>query len=111
MVRTSPRLFVRLTQHRCHRGCTGDGTAFSQSSMVSQNGELPIYVSLYKVKGSLAGTFLFEATDTGDLDGTLDWTKPANDKESFYPGGFAIPVPTVGAVYTKPATNTHPSSI
>lgn len=86
-------------------GRTGDGTPFAQLSMVSQDGVTPVYVPLYAYKGSLAGSLTFEPTSEGDLDGTLNWMKPARPKDVFYPDGFTMPVPTVGSLYTKPAAN------
>src|SRR5207302_1994891 len=85
-------------------GRTGDGTPFSQLSMVSQNGTLPIYVPLYGSQGSISGALNFENTTGGDLDGTLNWTKPARPKDTFYPAGFTMPVPAVGSLYAAPAS-------
>jgi hypothetical protein len=84
-------------------GRLADDSLFSQSSMVSKTGELPLCASVKNKRGFLAGTVRFAETTTSDLAGTVTWTKPANDADAFYPAAFAAQLSTVGSRYTAPA--------
>jgi hypothetical protein len=80
-------------------GKLGDGTAvtFSSNAIVSGTSTLiPIYLPLYKSKGSISGTLTREETANGDLDGTLQWTKATTT------GTFSTPVHLYGSFYVKP---------
>jgi hypothetical protein len=82
-------------------GVLADGRAFSASATVSKDGDLPIYVPLLLGTGSLAGHASFDP-ETGALDGSALWTKPARLAERCLPAAFATKVGVVGARYTAP---------
>lgn len=90
-------------------GRLADGTAFTQSSVVSKNGNVPIYLNLANApSGSAAtGTLTFRSTSESDLDGTIDWLKTPRASDAFYPDGFSAQLPAVGARYTPPASGTR----
>lgn len=58
-------------------GVMGDGTPFTEASILSQSQTWPIFVGLYSGRGLLSGIMTFE-TNSGvsDIDGPLFWYKP-----------------------------------
>lgn len=80
----------------------GDGTAFARNATMFANGEIPIFVPLYRTdpKGYLAGELrLREIADVSDFDGDLRWEKGVNARERRYPDGFSLDQPVVGSLY------------
>jgi hypothetical protein len=69
-------------------GNLADGTAVSQTSVVSKDGYWPVYVDLYNGKGSLWGWNYFSShTITSPL--ALSWINESNSaKSADYRGGF-----------------------
>jgi hypothetical protein len=84
-------------------GVLGDGTAISKSTAVSQNGYVPVYVSLYAGKGSLQGWLTFTNAPPKDVSGTLTWIKPGTVANTLYPAGFTNNVEILGSPYAAPA--------
>jgi hypothetical protein len=69
-------------------GSLADGTAISQSSVVSQDGYWPLYVSLYGGKGSLWGWNYFASYNITAPSG-LSWINATNSsKTAVYRSGF-----------------------
>ena len=69
-------------------GSLADGTAISQSSMVSQDGYWPLYVNLYGGKGSLWGWVLI-TNQTITAPAGLSWIKATNSAmKTVYHSGF-----------------------
>ncbi len=89
-------------------GRLADNTIVSQSSMVSPNGTLPLYLTLTGEKGSVSGTVTLRDTDVSDVDGSLNWSKAANPVDVFYPNGFSTQLYAVGSRYVAPAKNSPP---
>jgi kumamolisin len=85
-------------------GKLGDSSAFSFSSVVSDSGAWPFYVSLYKSMGFIGGTLAFQSSGL-PLDGTLYWLRPAAGGSGGYSAGFAGDVAAAGYVYTPPKKN------
>ena len=92
----------------------GDGFKTTFASVVARRSGLPIlpiYVNLYTtlIKGAVCGEATFrDEPGISDLDATaLHWWKPANAKDKLYPGGFSGLLTLLGAIYTKPATDTR----
>jgi hypothetical protein len=92
----------------------GDGLKTTFASVVARRSGLPIlpiYVNLYTtlIKGAVCGEATFrDEPGISDLDATaLHWWKPANAKDKLYPGGFSGLLTLLGAIYTKPATDTR----
>jgi hypothetical protein len=80
-------------------GALADGTPFSAGLALSSTGDAPIYVPLYRGKGSLSGSLVF-ATIAGvsDATGTLHLFKPASALRAGFEGGLLA----VASRYTKP---------
>jgi len=91
-------------------GRLADGTPFSATGRVANDGTLAIYaVPSGAPKGSnLNGLLTFRSTDVSDLDGTLEWTKGANSRDPFYPGGFVVQLPSVGSLFVRPTAGIQP---
>jgi hypothetical protein len=82
-------------------GTLADGRAFTGGATVSKNGDLPIYVPLLGGTGSLAGHAIFNA-DTGEVAGTIFWSKPERPADRYFRAAFHTTVDLVGARYTAP---------
>lgn len=85
-------------------GALPDGTAFSASSVVDANGQLPYLARIYAKKGTLDGQLAIAPSGTIDpVVGTdTHWVKPAAKKEKRFPGGFAVTLTAYGNQYTVP---------
>lgn len=82
-------------------GTLGDSTTGSQSARLSALGGWPFHLGLYGAKGALNGMLTFrDFPGSSDLDGTLDWFKPADPKALFYPGGFDVKLDAFGSRFT-----------
>jgi hypothetical protein len=93
-------------------GSLADGTAISQSSVVSQNGSWPFYVSLYGGKGSLWGWNYF-TNNTITNPFALSWineTNSSSSKTALYRSGFTNQEAMLsGGLYLS--TNTLPAEL
>ncbi|PWU20067.1 MAG: hypothetical protein C5B50_04850 [Verrucomicrobia bacterium] len=69
-------------------GSLADGTKIAQSTVLSKEGQYPLFVPLYGGLGSLLGWISFSSTDTNDLYGAVVWTKPQMPKATYYSDGF-----------------------
>ena len=56
-------------------GFLADGQAFTQTGVVSNDGRLPVYVSLYGGGGSLVGDLIFRETADSHCDGVVAWSR------------------------------------
>ena len=83
-----------------------DGTSFSQSSVVSKNGQWPLYAPLYSGQGSLFCWISFASTPAADVSGTLSWIKPNLPSAPYYPAGFALTLALSGSHFTAPPSGT-----
>jgi hypothetical protein len=80
------------------KGELADGSKISQTTTVSKDGNIPVYVSLYKKQGSLIGWLNVTGTQ---VTGTLTWINPGAN-------GFEIDVPVTGSLFdssVKPPIN------
>jgi uncharacterized repeat protein (TIGR02543 family) len=80
-------------------GMLGDGTKVTQTTIVSKQGQWPLYLVLYSGKGSMLGWLDCTNEADRDIDGLLSWTKPAGTTTSLYPAGFTNEVEAMGSVY------------
>lgn len=90
-------------------GKLADGTAIAGKSMIFWDGDVPLYLGLYRGKGSLSGTI--HVSDGGTIDvlgdntvsGTLKWHRLAI-AGGLYPAGFpaAMTLNVFGGYYTAP---------
>jgi uncharacterized protein YkwD len=94
-------------------GRLADGTAFSATGRVANDGTLAIYTvpSGYRKGSSLDGLLTFSSTDISDIEGTLAWVKASNSKNAFYPAGFAVQLPSIGSRFVRPAAAELPMEL
>jgi len=86
-------------------GWTADATQLSQSRGLAQNGEWPLYQSLYGGRGCLVGWVTVSLQYNSSMQGgPVHWLKgPGPDK--YYPQGFAVALDPRGSTYVnKPVT-------
>ncbi|MEO5803088.1 MAG: Ig-like domain-containing protein [Verrucomicrobiota bacterium] len=83
-------------------GSLADGTKFSQSAGVSKNATWPFHVSLYAAKGSILGEVKFRnQVGVSDLNGTVNWFRPANSASKFFANGFTTQTSLLGSGYSQ----------
>ena len=70
------------------KGTLGDGTKVSESATISQAGDLPFYIPLYKQGGQIMGWLNFDGA--GNVGGQTSWIKLPNDKSKTFPEGFQL---------------------
>jgi hypothetical protein len=70
------------------KGILGDGTKVSESAIVSQGGDWPFYIPLYKQGGQILGWLNFDGA--GDVGGPTSWIKLPNDRSKTFPAGFEL---------------------
>lgn len=85
------------------KGTLSDGTAIAQKMTLAANGQTPVYVNLYKGKGSLIGWLTVMNNDTNDTPGLLLWTKKETAGGKIYLGGFTNEALALGSRYVAPA--------
>ena len=76
-----------------------DGSKASQAAFVFQNGQWPLYASLYSGNGLLIGWLTFTNDVSNDLSGLVCWIKPPQPTAKFYPAGFTNETVAVGSRY------------
>jgi lysyl endopeptidase len=88
-------------------GSLADGTAVSQSATISQDGDWPLFGSLYRGQGLLWSQMTIDTSQAAnDIRGPLSWIKTQQNGK-FYPNGFDVEVTGIGSVYQKPAAGTR----
>ncbi len=80
-------------------GTLGDGTKVTDSAIVSEEGQWPLYISLDSGNGMLLGWLTFANETSSDISGQLIWFKPAQSGAATYPAGFTNMVEAVGSAY------------
>ena len=83
-------------------GALADGKRLSQGTVLSKSGEWPLYVLLYKKRGSLFGTLQFQDKAGSDFDGTLHWSRPQTLGNRIQTSGFLTALPAIGSRYAAP---------
>ncbi len=83
-------------------GSLADGTKFAQIAPVSAAGQWPFFLSLYGGKGCAVGWLTVESTDTQDVSGEVNWSKPPLFNTKLYPGGFVVQRQLSGSAYSAP---------
>jgi hypothetical protein len=78
-------------------GTLGDGTPVTSTSIVSSEGQWPLYVSLYGGKGSILGWLCF--TNDGGISGQTGWFKLQQATAKLYAGGFTNSAEAIGSAY------------
>jgi hypothetical protein len=83
-----------------------DGSAAAQKGALARNGQLPVYVNLYRGKGSIFGWLTFTNTATNDIPGLLLWTRKDGIIGNYYPSGFTNEVLALASRYRPPVSGT-----
>jgi hypothetical protein len=83
-------------------GTLADGTQFLQSAYVTEDGDWPLYVSLYVARGAVVSWLNFTDLETSDVSGNLAWIKQAGASAVNYPAGFTNETKAVGSRYVAP---------
>jgi hypothetical protein len=73
----------------------GDGTKMTEVTAVGKSGQLPFFGSLSSNKGSILGWLTFGNIVGDELNGQVDWFKPAGI-DSKYPNGFSLTTSLTG---------------
>lgn len=88
-------------------GRLADGTLLYDEMNEGADHTLGLFVPLYSGQGFLTGTLKFESLvisgSESDMDGVLDWQKPAGYAPD-YAAGFDTSVSAVGSKYVAPAS-------
>ena len=85
-------------------GTLPDGTKFTQKTSLSKNGDWPLYVPLYKGKGSLISWVNFTNQPDSDLLGLFNWFKQTQTAK-YYAAGFTNEALLIGSRFVPSATN------
>lgn len=86
-------------------GKAADSSKMSQSAGLSPVGDWPLYVSLNKERGRVAGWVRVQKQTSGSISGgPVVWVKDPGP-DSFYPDGFGLLLQPMGSTFTKPITN------
>jgi len=81
-------------------GTLGDGTKVTPTAIESEQGQWPLYVSLDSGNGMLLGWLTFTNEPDRDIDGLLNWFKPAQPASALYKAGFTNEIEAVGSAYS-----------
>jgi sugar lactone lactonase YvrE len=93
------------------KGRLPDGSAFSVPTFAGQEGEIPVYVPLYKDKGMFTGILKLTKGGLAPLNNTINspvglplltWKKPKVSAPPLYKSGFDVNLTPSGGVYTAP---------
>ena len=80
-------------------GTLAEGSAISQKTSLSQNGQWPLFGTLYSGKGSLLGWQTFSNTTSNDVAGLVSWIAPSNAGLKINPAGFTNELEAVGSAF------------
>jgi len=87
-------------------GALADNFKYSRSGVLSTNGYVPISVATDNGNGIFIGWLTLTPPPSGEIIGDFVWNTPPNYNATYYPAGFAGPVPAFGGIYVAPsATN------
>lgn len=85
-------------------GTLGDGTKATPSATVSAQGTWPLYIPTDATgQGLVIGWLTFTNEPDRDIDGVVNWFKPALASSSLYSLGFTNQIEVAGSVYALPA--------
>jgi uncharacterized repeat protein (TIGR03803 family) len=87
-------------------GQLADGTAITPSAAESQNGDVPVYASLYGNTGLLLGWINLTNLEAAPPGNALAWIKKASRATLLYTNGFTNLLAGQGALWTNPPAKT-----
>jgi hypothetical protein len=90
-------------------GTLADGSHASQRQALTKDNTWPLFLNLYKGKGVMLGTMTMNLAGAGsDMAGLVNWLKPLNSRDVYFPGGFSIEdAEVLGSIYTAPPAGTR----
>jgi plastocyanin len=84
-------------------GSLADGTKITQTAVLLERGQWPLFVALPKSHGCLVSWVTVNpASPSNAVSGALSWIKPPVPGDKHYPGGFQVDAAWTGAVYARP---------
>jgi uncharacterized repeat protein (TIGR02543 family) len=86
-------------------GRSADGQILGQSVPLSRSGEWPLYVGLYRGKGSILSWLTLRNDQAAPVNGLLSWIKSPSTATAFYRAGFSNELTVVGSAYVGSTTN------
>lgn len=84
-------------------GTLADGTRAALAAPISPEGTWPLYLALYRGRGSVFSWLTFTNSPTERLFGEASWTKLTAPKDKLYPGGFTNLAYAYGSTYSASA--------
>ena len=81
-------------------GTLGDGTVVTPTANENENGLWPVYAPVYGGSGMLLGWLSFTNEADRDIDGVVNWYKPAQPKSALYKAGFTNEIEVIGSAYS-----------
>jgi hypothetical protein len=87
-------------------GMLADGTKISQRVYLSQSGQWPFYVPLYRGQGSVLSWLTVTNRLPDDISGLLSWIKPSVPG-SKYSAGFTNEAFVAGSMYIQPTSGSR----
>lgn len=94
-------------------GVAADGTAYTSSGPLLEDGAFLVYQGLYKVPGSILGKATISANAARSVSGELTWSKPSQGSGNLYATGWASPLTLTvrGGKYRPAAGATLPMNL
>lgn len=94
-------------------GVAADGTAYTSSGPLLEDGSFLIYQALYKVPGSILGRPKIATDAARSVSGDLTWSKPAQGSGNLYAAGWTNPLTLTvrGGKYRPAAGATMPMNL
>ena len=100
------KLTVSLTGGLAFAGKLPDGTAFTQSLTLCQEGRWPLYASLYGGSGNIVGWVAFAGGSS--LSGAVGWARPALPKTKYYSQGLTNVMEVMGLPFVQTRLGERP---
>jgi len=97
----SGKIFVEKSGRAQLTGTLSDRTRFSASGIIGADGQLALYVPLYKGEGMVLSWIRFADSSADDLNGAMIWSKPAIGRSG---KAFTVQTTISGQRYTHTAS-------
>src|SRR5262249_13789257 len=85
------------------RGKLSDGIAFSQSTLLTQDGDCPFLLLLKGTKEFAVARFTIDNFGDRDIEGAFAWRRTQQSAQRLFPAGFEIAPSVTGFRYHPPA--------
>jgi hypothetical protein len=82
-------------------GSLAEKSAFSQGTLLCNDGTIPVFDSFYNAKGMLQGWLGLTNSPATDMNGNLLWVKTDFTDPKFFPAGFTNELAAVGSRYVR----------